>query len=199
MDGTALGNYTVSASGGAAEDFGNGLYSIALPSTSMTPLLDAHNAYRRTHSVPEVQWDNTVAASADAYASKCIWQTDAANTVFGETLYVGGGDGFDENKAVAAATKSWYDELYTPGYSFATPEVVGGAGRFTQVVWKSTIKLGCSVRLCPNGLQNLNQGLNRYYVVCRYSPAGNVAGQFAANVLPATVPEVPGEENDPIP
>lgn len=46
------------------------------------------------------------------------------------------------------------------------------AGHFTQCVWKATTAVGCGMARC--GAATL--------VVCRYSPAGNVLGQFAANV-----------------
>ena len=43
---------------------------------------------------------------------------------------------------------------------------------FTQVVWKSSTKLGCGLSLGKD-----------VYAVCYYSPEGNVNGQFAQNVL----------------
>ena len=43
------------------------------------------------------------------------------------------------------ATKSWYDELYKPGYNFNNPGWSPGVGHFTQVVWKGTTELGIGV------------------------------------------------------
>jgi hypothetical protein len=73
-------------------------------------------------------------------------------------------------------------------YSFtAAPfsDNVGSGGsdtsHFTQLVWRSSTELGCSVALGRSG---------RYspcsYVVCRFSPPGNQANDaaFLANVLP---------------
>lgn len=42
----------------------------------------------------------------------------------------------------------------------------------TQVVWKGTTSVGCSLARCSFGT----------LVVCHYSPQGNILGQFAANV-----------------
>ena len=48
---------------------------------------------------------------------------------------------------VTRATKSWYDELYKPGYNFNNPgwNENPGAGHFTQLVWKGTTELGIGV------------------------------------------------------
>ena len=48
-------------------------------------------------------------------------------------------------------------------------------GHFTQVVWKSSTKLGCGIAIANN----------KAVGVCNYSPAGNYLGQFATNVLKA--------------
>lgn len=50
-----------------------------------------------------------------------------------------------------------------------------------RLVWRDTTKVGCSISFCP---QLPNWGPNFFLVVCRYSPSGNIAGQFQANVLP---------------
>ena len=63
------------------------------------------------------------------------------------------------------------------GYDFTTGESTDGnaVGHFTQVVWKSTTKVGCGFSTC--GDNDL--------LVCNYSPAGNFAGQYLENVPPA--------------
>ncbi|MFM9445583.1 hypothetical protein [Streptomyces acidiscabies] len=48
-------------------------------------------------------------------------------------------------------------------------------GLFSQVVWKSSARIGVGMAKTTNG---------KTYVVVDYAPAGNVAGQYAANVLP---------------
>jgi hypothetical protein len=59
------------------------------------------------------------------------------------------------------ATQMWYDEVTSPGYDFENPGFDSGTGHFTQVVWKSSTKLGC--------------GISGVYVVCRYcEEAGNM-------------------------
>jgi len=62
------------------------------------------------------------------------------------------------------AVDMWYNELTNPGYDFAAPGFDSGTGHFTQVVWVASTSLGCGVK---DG-----------WVCCRYSPAGNVDGEF---------------------
>ena len=57
-------------------------------------------------------------------------------------------------------------------------------GHFTQVVWKSSTLLGCTAKVCDQiqGLPGWTEGGT--LVICRYSPAGNVEGQYRENVFP---------------
>jgi hypothetical protein len=76
-------------------------------------------------------------------------------------------------KTTNVATQMRYDEIDNPGYNFNNPgyNQNPGAGHFTQVVWKSSTKLGC--------------GISGVYVTCRYCEGpGNFLGQFEKNVLP---------------
>jgi uncharacterized protein YkwD len=44
--------------------------------------LNMHNSYRAKHiDTPALVWNDTVAASAAAYAAKCIWGHDPNNTL----------------------------------------------------------------------------------------------------------------------
>lgn len=70
-------------------------------------------------------------------------------------------------------------------------------GHFTQLVWRSTLQVGCAAVDCgyddpdlsdikdENGRFRKAQG---WYVVCEYAPAGNIVGKgfksFKANVRP---------------
>lgn len=85
-------------------------------------------------------------------------------------------------------------------YNFNSPGWNSAAGHFTQVVWKSTTLLGCAVATCSSGLRG--QGFSwakGTLVVCRYSPAGNVIGQFATNVLRKTSAPPPATQPPAVP
>ena len=61
--------------------------------------------------------------------------------------------------------ESMYD-YGRPGFSMAT-------AHFTQVVWIGTSNFGIAKATAASG---------KVYVVARYSPPGNVGGQYPANV-----------------
>eukprot|EP00963_Diacronema_lutheri_P011622 scaffold1420_cov375-Pavlova_lutheri.AAC.13 len=69
------------------------------------------------------------------------------------------------------AVELWYDSGRNYDYNSNS---MGRSGHFTQVVWKSSERVGCGMAQCSFG--NL--------VVCQYEPSGNVRGQYAANVDP---------------
>ena len=78
--------------------------------------------------------------------------------------------------AVALATKTvegWYSEI--KAYDFNKPGFSSATGHFTQVIWKSSTRLGCAAA------QAADKGI---YVVCNYEPPGNVlpAANFSENV-----------------
>lgn len=73
----------------------------------------------------------------------------------------------------AGATKMWYDEI--KDYNFKNPGNFGGTGHFTQVVWAGSLEMGVA---------KAGDGTGPQYVVARYSPPGNVMGQYQENVHP---------------
>jgi uncharacterized protein YkwD len=127
--------------------------------------LDAHNKQRAIHCVPALTWSNEVAASAQAWANQCTFSHEGQH-VYGENLFWGTAGAYSPDSAVT----SWYGE--NSNYSYATPVFSQATGHFTQVIWKSTTAIGCATARCGD----------KDYFVCRYSPPGNVAGQFAENV-----------------
>lgn len=53
------------------------------------------------------------------------------------------------------------------------------SGGFTQVVWKSSTQVACAQAECAAGtIYNQKSTIT----VCRYSPPGNMQGQFSQNV-----------------
>ncbi|KIY66447.1 PR-1-like protein [Cylindrobasidium torrendii FP15055 ss-10] len=127
--------------------------------------LDAHNSVRAQHNAAPLVWDDALAQYAQDYANKCVWQHSGGP--YGENLAAG-----SEPLTAAGAVKMWADE--EKDYDPANPQY----SHYTQVVWKSTTKLGCGVAKCDNILE----GFTADYYVCSYDPAGNVIGQFPENV-----------------
>lgn len=143
---------------------------IADPVITQREALTAHNAVRRQHHVPALTWDNALASYAENYASQCHFKH--SHTPYGENL----AEGFS---SVTHAVNSWADEAAY--YSYKRPGFSHRTGHFTQMIWKSTERVGCGYAIC-NGLN----GTIGKYLVCEYSPAGNIvnAGYFSRNVLP---------------
>ena len=73
--------------------------------------------------------------------------------------------------------QAWYSEV--SAYNYAAPGFSAATGHFTQLVWKASTSVGCGVSNCGTA----KPGILPAYVVCRYAPAGNMLGAFAANVL----------------
>jgi len=135
------------------------------PSGGSSPqeITDAHNFYRLKFGCNPVQWDDELASFAHRHASQC--QFSHSGGPYGENLAMGSG-GYTAVQAV----NSWSGEFYE--YSYNNPGFSMGTGHFTQVIWKGTEKIGCGFVEC--GGSNI--------VVCEYSPAGNVQGNYEGNV-----------------
>jgi uncharacterized protein YkwD len=142
-------------------------------------ILDAHNAKRARHGAPNLVWDNDAYQYAQAYADKydCSGNLKHSGGKFGENL----GVGFKTGDSVVTA---WYNEAGEDGKSYNYGSATD-YNHFTQLIWKSTTKLGCAYKDCS--AQNWGK-----YIVCSYDPAGNVIGTdqktgksyMAENVLP---------------
>ena len=122
--------------------------------------LAAHNQLRARHCVPPMVWDAELAAQAKAWANRCMFEHDPSAGSVGENLYYES----PRLRDVKAGVDDWYSEIAE--YNFATTRYISAAGHFTQVIWKSSTRLGCAVNYCP--------GMKGAYLVCRYAPAGNV-------------------------
>ncbi|TGZ83801.1 PR-1-like protein [Ascodesmis nigricans] len=146
--------------------------------------LDMHNKYRRKHSANDLVWDEGLAATAMKWATTNGCKMQHSDRSFrnnaGENLYAKGGKKSSDlvdgtNVDPSEGITGWYNEWksYTGDYS-----VSDGVGHFTQVVWKATTKLGCAMPIC--NMPGL--GSNTGFLVCHYSVAGNMMGQFSQNV-----------------
>lgn len=133
-------------------------------------VLFVHNKYRALHHAQKLVWDSALAEYALNHANKC--QFRHSHSSYGENLATG-------YPSVSAAIRVWYDE--GKNYSYAKPGFTMGTGHFTQVIWKSTQKIGCAIVAC-----NGRNGTPGKYLVCEYSPAGNVLSKkyFDENVWP---------------
>ena len=149
--------------------------------------LSKHNGYRATHRSPRMtissSANNTAQTWAQYLASSGSFQHSSASqrNNAGENLYVyyTTAPSISSDSLANTAVKSWYDEVKL--YNYNSPGFSSATGHFTQVVWKGSTQLGCGA---ARGTKTMNgTKFNAFYVVCHYAPAGNVQGQFPANVL----------------
>ncbi|XP_022930082.1 basic form of pathogenesis-related protein 1-like [Cucurbita moschata] len=120
------------------------IFLLALTNAQNAPsdYLALHNRARAQVGVDPMQWSNTVAAYAQAYAKKRKPQATTPE--------------FTGKDAV----KLWANEK--PLYDHASNKCVGGeCGHYTQMVWRSSVRLGCARVPCK---------ANSQFVVCNYDP-----------------------------
>lgn len=137
-------------------------------------ILDAHNKYRATVGVPPLVWSESLAGAAQAWAntlnSNLTFAHDRAVQNQGENLWMGT-DGFF---TLTQMVDAWGDERrYFKDGVFPDVSATGNwfdVGHYTQMVWRSTKRIGCAGVVGDDG---------NYRLVCRYSPPGNIIGQRA--------------------
>jgi hypothetical protein len=131
-----------------------------------------HNQARAAAGVQSVIWDRGLAAAADAYAAQLAstgrWGHSAPATRpgQGENLWMGTRGAFSVEQMVGA----WASEqrMFRPG-AFPRVSRTGSwedVGHYTQMIWARSTRVGCALR----------SSMRNDYLVCRYSPAGNVMG-----------------------
>lgn len=83
--------------------------------------------------------------------------------------------GLKLKSGLSGVTDQWYNgevANYNAFYGLPNPPSsvpLGKFGHFTQLVWKSSTKVGCATVQCPAGTV---LGLPSWYTVCNYSPPG---------------------------
>ncbi|MCM8557181.1 CAP domain-containing protein [Sphingomicrobium sediminis] len=147
------------------------------PSQTLTAfeqvMLDDHNAARSAFGSSAMTYDASLAADAQAYAEELARTNTFAHSSGssrpgqGENLWMGTKDAFEYEDMVGA----WVDEerFFVPG---VIPDVsstgnFGDVGHYTAIVWPDTDKVGCGIA----------SNANFEYLVCRYSPQGNIIGR----------------------
>jgi uncharacterized protein YkwD len=143
------------------------------PSQFPAQILAVHNAVRAQAGVPPLTWDPALGNDAAAYATQLALTNTfqhsdrSARRGIGENLWMGTHGAY----SYEAMLRGWVSEqrYFTPGI-FPAVSTSGNwedVGHYTQMVWPTTTRIGCAV--ASNGRFD--------YLVCRYSPAGNIDGR----------------------
>ncbi|CAK0903973.1 unnamed protein product [Prorocentrum cordatum] len=142
----------------------------------------AHNVYRCMAGVPLLVWDSRAFATAKRWAEKAPvnrLQHSPESAAFRRGARHGpSGQPYGENVAngewlePGQVVARWHGEIRSVrgGLGGAPRPDQVGLGHYTQVVWRSTRRVGCSIA----------QG--RRVAVCHYDPAGNEKGRKLTQV-----------------
>jgi pathogenesis-related protein 1 len=131
-----------------------------------------HNQVRAGIPVPDLTWDPGIAATAAAYAARCLFEHSGTSGL-GENLAAYAPPG---NQAAAGPVSDWADEAQDYSYTSNSCAADKQCGHYTQLVWKSSRRLGCAVQVCDQNSPFTN--VVRWELwVCNYSPPGNIVGQ----------------------
>jgi hypothetical protein len=136
-------------------------------------LLALHNRERASIGAPPLAWDPALARAAAAYGpalarlGKLAHSEPATRPGQGENLWMGtrGAYALEEMAGGWAGEKSLFSPGTFPGVSRSGNW--SDVGHYTQMIWKGTSRVGCA----------LHTSRDWDFLVCRYSPPGNVVGQ----------------------
>jgi len=145
--------------------------------TSSADIIDRVNFYRKLHRVEPVTYASTLSKSSQLWADNIASSKTLAHseTTFGENLASFGGYSLSEDEFLNKSVDLWYNEVNF--YKFENPGFSPETGHFTQLIWRSTTKIGYGIS---------RSGSNTY-VVMQFDPCGNVNNQFDQNVLSKTI------------
>ncbi|RZM01051.1 MAG: serine protease [Sphingomonas sp.] len=139
-------------------------------------MIAGHDAARAAVGEPPLAWDADLGASAQAHADEMARSGEFRHAVQprgvapeGENLWAGMRGAFRYEDMVTLWTAERDDFVNEPTPGFSRSGDWHKVGHYTQIVWRQTTRFGCAMA----------SDATTDYVVCRYSPAGNVIGRRA--------------------
>jgi pathogenesis-related protein 1 len=142
--------------------------AVAQPARELSPLardmLAAHNAVRKQAGVPPFVWSDKLGAVAQSWANTLLKNKQfyhRPRSDYGENLFEIRGGSVTPQDVV----HDWASE--SRDYDYSSNRCRAVCGHYTQIVWRSTVEVGCAVA----------KGGGREVWVCEYNPPGNFVGQ----------------------
>jgi Cysteine-rich secretory protein family/Tectonin domain len=141
------------------------------------PVVAAQNAYRSDPAInaPNLQWDSTLATGAQAWADNLatnIHQLQHSDPSMRQGLGENIASATTGSKTAAQMADMWgalEKPYFKPGiFPNVTTDSTKVVGHYTQVIWKTTTNVGCGLAT--------DSTTGNTYLVCRYSPQGNMSG-----------------------
>lgn len=159
-----------SGSDAGVPDAGSGLTAF------QEAVLSAHNAVRAgAMPVPDpaltgMHWSATAQALAEDWAARCDFNHRDPNTL-GENLFASTSD-----DGPTAVVNGWAAERANFNWTMNTCAIGRQCGHYTQIVWRSSVGVGCASQRCTTG-SPFSSSTTWFFFVCDYDPAGNYLGQ----------------------
>lgn len=138
-------------------------------------VLDAHNRVRTnampppTPALPAMRWSPSAATLAKDWAVRCDFNHRDPNAL-GENLFAS-----TNERTATTVVDDWASESASYSYASNSCALLRVCGHYTQLVWRSSVGLGCAQQRCTTG-SPFGSG-TWFLVVCNYDPPGNFAGQ----------------------
>ncbi len=134
-------------------------------------LLAAHNRERVRLGIAPLAWNDRLSAEAQRWANSLArrraFEHARGLRGVGENLWTGTAGSYSPEEMIGGFIDEARD--FRPG-KFPNVSRTGNwsdVGHYTQLIWPATREVGCA----------LARGRSNEVLVCRYFPAGNVAGQ----------------------
>ena len=143
-------------------------------------VLKAHNVVRIKHGLTPLTWSTKLAKYSQEWADnlcvsgKCTMVHRPGTPPHGENLYWASpvswssGETAVQGTTIKDVVKVWADEEDWYNYASNSCDPGQQCGHYTQMVWKSTTKVGCAIKVGKDKSQSW---------VCSYDPPGNFTGQ----------------------
>ena len=144
-------------------------------------LVNTHNILRAKHGQYPLNKDKKLENLAKETANDSLiagtlkyGEAYRNGEYYGQNLYLGSGNPHT-GKYVA---EYWYSENIYYNYGIGKSNNGATIGHFTQIIWKTTKKIGCAVSI---GRWKIYK--ESYYICCYYYPGGNLPGLYTKNVV----------------
>ncbi|WP_019515938.1 CAP domain-containing protein [Sphingomonas sp. Mn802worker] len=133
-------------------------------------MLARHNAARAELGLTPLAWDEALARDAQRYAEQMAQSGRFAHADQhgqGENLFTGTRGAYSYAEMIDLWLAERRDFVNAPTPGFSRTGRAGDVAHYTQIVWRGTRAIGCA--LAANARDD--------FLVCRYSPPGNVVGE----------------------
>ena len=135
----------------------------------------AHNSVRANvmpapgTPLPPMRWSTSAQALAEDWAARCTFEHRDPNTL-GENLSAS-----TRELNASGVVSDWASESADYTYSTNTCRLGQACGHYTQIVWRTSVGVGCAQQRCTTN-SPFGSG-TWFFFVCDYDPAGNYIGQ----------------------